>query len=275
MLKYIPIFILCLCLTNNSCFSDRYIVPSKHDYQEEILIQGASVLHSNKLNSVSIYQTCETIQKRRANFYFLLSNNTNSPLNFCVSNLKVTDQYGRPIKLMSKQELLDAKKSQRNWQIFASALCSGLEAINAQNAGRIDYQSHSQNTFNSNYSTYGSSGWSRGSMNEYSTSTTYGTVHCEALRQQALRDAENKAIHRNNSILGTYETWEYGLNHFYFDSTTIFPNTVYAANIQIEVPPHIEKDLQFLVFSFDIENDPHTFYFYCGKEEKKWYHFWY
>jgi hypothetical protein len=273
MLKFIFIILLSNYALCSYCFAERYIVPTKYDYQEEVLIQGASIIVSKKHNTVSMYQTSETIIDNKANFYFSVSNHTNKSINLFFSSLKITDQSGRQIKVVHKNELISNKKSKKNWEIFASALCCGLDSMNAQNAGRIDYQSHTNSNFNSNFNAHGSNGWVAGSVNGYSSSTTHGTIHCEALRQQALAQAQQNASYRNNLIEGSYASWEYGLNNFYFDSTTVFSDLTYSTNFQIEIPSDVEKELQYMMFSFEIENETHTFCFYCGEEVKKWYHF--
>lgn len=266
-------FHLYFCFSLDHCYADRYIVPTKYDYQEEVLIQGASIIVSNKNNTFSMYQTSEEIKDNRANFYFGFSNSTDRPITLYFSNLKVTDQWGRPIRVIHKNEHIDNKKSERNWRIFASALSAGLQSANAQNAGRIDYQTQSSGSFCSNSNSYGSTGWSRQSVNGYGNSYSQGTIHCEALRQQALRQVQEDASNRDHAIQNNYASWEHGLNNFYFDSTTVFPGTLYSANFQIEVPRHLEKELEYLVFTFEIENETHTFCFYCGERVKKWYEF--
>ena len=255
----------------NICFAERYIQPTKYDYQEEILIQGGSVIASNKINSVLMYQTSETINNRKGNFYFILSNQTDRPINFYISNFRVTDQWGRPIRIVRKKEIIAHKKSSKKWALFASAICTGLESANAQNAGIVNYQSHTNGNFNSNFNAYGSGGWVNGSVSGYNSSTTSGTVQIEALRQQAQRRVQRNAQQRNNTIQANYDDWEYRLYNFYFDSTTILPGNAYATNFQIDVHKNIEKNLQYLLFTYDMGGEEHTFCFYCGQEKKKWY----
>ncbi len=268
-MKYLLVLSL---LVFNVCFAERYIQPTKYDYQEEILIKGGAMIASNKTNSVLMYQTSETINNRKGNFYFMLSNQTDKLINFYVSNLRVTDQWGRPIRIVRKKEIIANKKNSKNLAIVASALCTGLESMNAQNAGNVAYQSHTNGNFNSNFNVYGSGGWVNGSVSGHNSSTTSGTVQIEALRQQAQRQVRQNAQQRNNTIEANYDDWEYRLNNFYFDSTTVFPGQAYAANFQIDVHKNIEKDLQYLLFKYDIGGEEHTFCFYCGREKKKWYH---
>jgi hypothetical protein len=269
MFRTFLIFVFSLCSFSNVCFGERYIISTKYDDQDEILVQGASIIVSNKINSIFMYQTSETIKNYRANFYFKFTNCENNPINLLFSNLKVTDQLGRPIKVMHKSELINDKKSEMNWKSIASALCTGLESMNAQNAGKVDYSSHTNSRSHSNFNAQSSRGWASGSANALSSSSTYGTIHNEAARQQALRQVQEDARYRNETIQNNYNSWEDGLNDFYFDSTTVFPDTSYAANFQIDLTKNVEKELTHLLFTFEIENELHTFCFYCGEEKKK------
>lgn len=255
------------------CLAERYIRPTKYDYQKEILVQGASVISSQKDESlVLMYQTSKTIKNNRGNFYFIINNKSCDALNFYFNNLKVTDQFGRYVKVVHKKELISNKNNKKNWQLFMSALATGAESTRAQDAGRIDYQSNTNVHYNSNVKVFGSNGWATGSSVGNANIATKGSIHCEALRQQAMRQVQADADYRNDIIQANYDFDEYKLNNFYFDSTTIFPDAEYASNFQIEVPCDIENELEYLLFKFEVGNDIHTFCFFCGKEVKKWYH---
>ena len=262
----LPLFMLCLFFASNG-FAERYIQPAKYDDQEEFFIKGAPFIVSDKINSVLMYQTCKTIKNRKGNFYFILSNKTDKPINFSASKLRVTDQWGRHIRIISKKEQIANKKRSRNWSLVASAICAGLDTMNAQNAGNVTYQSQTYETQRTHVNTRGSEGW----INTQSVSTTTGTAHIEGLRQQAQRQAFEDSAQRTHAISGEYESWEYRLDNFYFDTTTVFPGDEYAANFQIEMNKKVEKDLQYLLFTYYLDGEEHTFCFYCGKEKKKWW----
>ncbi len=230
MKKLICYKLLGLLLLVMDCHAGRYLEPCKFEGQEEVLHNGGSVLVSDKLNSAVLYQVSESIVDNVANFYFIVSNRSDKKFDFYFSNLKVEDQFGRKIRVVSKKELINDKKTSRNWQIFGSALCSGIEGMNASNAGRIDYATHTSSNVHSNFGVHSSNGWASGSANGYANSTTVGTVHCEALRQQAFQQAQYNADCRNSAIQNNYAQWEYGLSNFYFDSTTVFPSESYESN---------------------------------------------
>lgn len=272
-LKFIiPVVISFICFQN--CFADYYIQPTKYEDQEEILVQGASIILSKKENSsILMYQTSKTITDRIGNFYFALKNNGYEKINFYFQNLKISDQMGRHVRIIPKQEHLENKVSVKNSRLFASALCTTLASMNAQNAGKINYQSNTNTFYRSNINAYGSNGYLNGSSTGYINSSTNGTIHSEALRQQAFRQVTTDSIYRNQAIEANYETDIDNLHNFYFDSSTILPDTIYSANFQIEVPKEIEKELEYLLFTFEVENVTHTFCFYCGEKVKKWYHF--
>lgn len=254
-------FITVSFLFCNICFAERYIQSTKYENQEEIFIRGGSAIASDKINYVLMYKTSNTIINRKGNFYFELANRTEKPIHFYLSNLRVTDQWGRPVRIVSKNELIANKKSSKDWDLLASSLRKDRDTKDAQNAGNVSYQSQS------NCNMYGSGGCA----NEKYSSTA--TVHVEALSQLAKRQAQIDAQERNNIIQSNYEDWEYCLNNFYLETTTVFPGHSYAANFQIDMHKDIEKDLQYLLFTYDIGGEEHTFCFYCGREKKKWYRF--
>ena len=248
-------------------FKDLCIQPTKYDDQQEILIQGASILLSEKKSSiVQMYQTTETLKNRKANFYFIIYNKNNEPENFHYHNLKIIDQNERKIRVVHKNEILEAKKRKKNWSHLASALCTDLESVNAQNAGTIHYHSQSNASYKSNFNAYSSRGVLNGHSTTYGSITNNGTFYCEALRQKAMRQVNDDANYRSALIETNYSVEEFKVNNFYFDSTTIFPNTTYAANFQIDVPKNIKTDLEYIFFIFKVGKDTHTFCYFCGGE---------
>jgi hypothetical protein len=260
------IYLICFAYSF-SCFAESYVHPAKYDDQNEILVQGASILVSEKVNAVMMYPTDETLGTN-GNFYFALTNNTQQPINFYFYNLEVYDQCGRPIKVITQREQIDRKKSSANWNLFTSALCAGVETINAQDAGKIDYQTTTYENRNTNILAHSNKGFIHSSSNTAGTTVTTGTIQSEALRQQALRQIDMDAQIRNNQITAKYKNDEACLKDFYFDSTTVFPGMIFGANFQIEVPKKIEKELEYLFFHFDVGGEKHTFCYYCGDKKK-------
>lgn len=259
------LFSLLLLSTPFLGFADHCIYPAKYPDQKEVLVQGGIILISEKTNSASIYQTCEAIENRKANFYFEIFNKEERPINFYFQDLQVTDQNGRPIRIVPKQELIANKQSQANWKLFASTLCEGIDTLNAEEAGRIDYYSHSSTRHRSQRSVFGSEGWAQSNTHAATTTTTHGVVYSEALRRQAIREAQEDAHIRNTVILGDAAAWETNLRQNYFDSSTIAPDSIYGANIQIDIPRQIEKELEYLVFTVNVGEEAHSFCFYCSR----------
>lgn len=245
------------------CFANHYIQPTKGEGQEEILVQGASVLASNKQNSVLMYQTSEKLTKGKANFYFILENHSESPINFYFQNLQVTDQWGRPIQVVHRQKHLENKNSEKNWKLFASAVNTVVDSAEADKAGTVNYKSQTDSYSSTNVNVIGSDGWRRGQIFSGGHSSTRGKVECEALRRQAQREVWSDAQNRDHSIQTSYKRWEHGLSNYYFDSNTVFPNSSYAANFQIAVPKSLEKELEYLFFTYDVNGETHTFVYYC------------
>lgn len=267
-MKFKTLLFLSLMLSN-ICFSEKYIYPTKYEYQDEILIQGASVLLSKKTNSVLMFQTCASIHNRKANFYFEIINNTEKNINFYFSNLKVTDQCGRELIVVDKSQLIANKRREKNWKVLGSALCTGAEAMEAQKAGTINYQTSSNETYYSKFNVHGSNGCAHGSSVGVNSSITTGTFHCEALRQQALRQVDINSQYRSDAIQAEYHNHKQNLNNFYFDSNTLFPGKLYAANFQIDIPKNLEKSLQHLIFTYEVGGESHSFCFYCEDGKKR------
>jgi hypothetical protein len=189
-----------------------------------------------------------------------------------VSNLRISDQLGRPIRCIRKKELIADNESSRFWKQCGAGLCAGLQSVNAQSAGDINYKSQTHGNYNSNIKVIGSNGSANGSVSGYGSSTTSGTIHVEALRQQAQRQAAHDAAVMGNYIDTTHNAALFQLNNCYFDSTTIFPGKYYTADFRIEIPKDLEKELQYVIFTYDLGEETHTFCFYCGRVKKKWYH---
>lgn len=265
-------YILPLCFFYvNACYADRFIQATKYENQEEVFIQGCPVTVSNKINSALMYQTCETLKDRKASFYFSLSNKTDKPINFLFSDLYVTDQSGKPIKIIHKKEIIAIKESSRKWKLIGSALRTNTDSINANNNGTVQYHSQTNDRFSSNLNR--SENIAKSNIRTQNSSTTSGTIHVEALRQQALRNVQNDAKSRNEAIQANYDDWIYRLHNFYFDSTTIFPGSTYSANFHIDIDKNIEEKLQYLIFTYHIGEEEHKFCFYCGKKKTEWYQF--
>ena len=140
MLNQSMLFKLLLILLPFQAFClDRFMIPVKNGNQKEIFIQGGMAYLSEERNSVLFYQTTECLKNGNANFYFVISNNTGDYLNFLTHNLRVTDQFGRPVRIIPKEEHLSRLQTSANWKSFFNFAIGGLDLILSQDAGRVDY----------------------------------------------------------------------------------------------------------------------------------------
>lgn len=269
----IKYFLAISLVSFSACFSERYIKSTKYDYQEEIMVKGLSVIASQKINFVKMCQISETIDDQMGDFSFNITNCSEKPITLYVKNLKVSDQKGRQIRCITKKELLEANESSRFWRMFGCAVGAGLQSVNAQSAGNIDYQSNTCGSYNSNVRVVGSNGCASGTISGHGSSSTSGTVHVEALRQQAQRQVAQDTAANCNFIDATHNGVSARLKYNYFDSNTIFPGTSYSAIFRIKMSSDIEDELKYLKFTYDLGEEKHTFCFDCGKKVKKWYHF--
>jgi len=265
MSKIIKMIAACylMLLTANTCFANHDIFPVKMDGQDEIFINGGVVIRSEKQFSMELYQTRSEIKNGKANFYFAVANNTNRLVNIHFNDLMVTDQLGNPLRVVTKNELLNSKKNCASWKHFFSAICTFADSCQADKAGDINYNETSCSSYNSRASRCGLGRVSCVNSNTSAISSTSGQLHCEALRQQAQRQVYEDASLRTSLIEQEYIDGEYAVKNFYFDSNTVFPNTIYGANFYVDVPRQLERGIQYIFVNFYIENELHTFCFMC------------
>jgi len=264
---------LLLLICSQSIFAERYVQPTFYAGQKEILDQGGSIILSNKENSVLMYQTCGTIKYRRGNFMLAIFNETDEPVNFHFHDLKVTDQWGRPVRVVPKRELIKDKKRKRDGELFFLGIESVQDAVDSKKAGVVRRASHTQYREKERFRSRGTNGWVDETFDRNGASRTHETLYSEALRRQELREARRDKAIRSHEVETEYRRWKEGLTNFYFDSTTLFPGERYQANFQIEIPSRVEKDLQYLIFTFNVGGEEHAFSYFCGIEKKKWYRF--
>jgi hypothetical protein len=253
----------------STCFAGICkIFPIKMGEQNELLIQGQTLLVSGKHNPVVMCHTEDIMKNGQGTFYFACANNENFPINLYFQNLSVTDQWGRPIKVIKKEELIAKKRTKTRWKKFASALCTGLEACNAQSAGDINYRSSTNNVYHINGKSNGSNGRVNSSGNIIGSSSTEGIIHCEALSRQAMRQVRIDSQARMALIEGECQDYEFIIKNSYFDSNTLFPNALYESFFEIDVPRQVEKQLEYIYVTVDFGKERHSFCFYCAKPKR-------
>lgn len=262
-------FILTICFICSVGFGSSYsIFPCKMEGQNELLMQGEKLIISRKQHGVLLYQTDRILKNGDCRFYLACSNNSDTPLNLYFQNLSVTDQWGRPIRVVRKEELIAKKKTKTRWKRFASALCTGLESYNAQSAGDISFKTNTIDNYYLNGSSMGSNGWVNTYGNIYGSSSTNGTIHCEALKRQAMQQVNLQSQARSAMIEDEYQDYEFAIKNNYFDSNTLFPNDLNERIFQISVPKNIENQLEYIFVNLDISGERHTFCFYCANNSK-------
>ncbi len=203
-----------------------------------------------------------------AGFILRVQITVESRLIFIFKNLSVTDQWGRPIRVLKKEEMIAKKKTKARWKQFASALCTGLQSYNAQSAGDIKFHSNTTDNyyFNGRSSVLG--GWVNSSGNIYGSSSTSGTIQCEALKRQAMQEVNMQGQLRSAMIEEECKEYESTMKSCYFDSNTLFPNVLHESIFQIAVPRNIENQLEYLFINLDVGGERHTFCFYCANQSR-------
>ena len=213
MFRFLTLIAVGIFCGSVNCFASEYkITPMKMEMQNELLIQGNTLLVSGQHNPVILCQTEKTVKDDFGTFYVACANNESYPINLYFQNLTVTDQLGRPIRVVPKEELISKKKTKTYWKQFASALCNGLESCNAQKAGDITFQSNSRENFYFNKRSVGTSGWVNSNGNIYGSTSTNGTIHCEALKRQAMNEVNLNGQMRAAKIEGEYKNYEVAVN---------------------------------------------------------------
>jgi hypothetical protein len=221
-----------------------------------------------------MYKVSPKVIGNCANLYFSVENRGAIPVNLYFSDVVVTDQDGRFVRILPKEELIDNKRSQASWSHFGTSFRYLLDSVEADEAGRTDHYSTTHDHYVHNTKKSGPKGKKERVETGCDRSTTYGVSYSQYERQMAQRQVEFDRQARHCNIDHQLADWEYGLNNFYFDSNTIFPGKEYGANFQIAIPPFVEDHIQYLVFHFNVGGEEHTFNFYCGyKEKKRWYQF--
>jgi hypothetical protein len=239
-------------LSSLTCFAATRFVPVKMDAQNDYLRQGQVTMISEKNNHIALAQRDIVVRNGKAAFNMSCSNLEGSPTNLYFQNLSVTDQWGRPIRVVRREELIAKKRSQKGWAKFFSALGTGIEASSAERAGDITVQSNTCDVYNDSKGDRGSS-----------ASSTTETIRVEALRREALREVEIQGQIRSDMIESEYQNYKCAMQHNYFDSNTLLPQSVYNSVFQIDISPKIEKQLEHLFVNVDFGGERHTFCFYC------------
>src|ERR1700722_1167717 len=262
-MRYFLLFSITLTLLNINCFPIQRIIPLKYPDQKEILSQGEVILFSQKQNHLIICSKDGVIKKGRGTIFFALQNTSFNPLNLYFHNINISDQYGRKIYIIPKKVLLSEEQTKANWKIFASALATACETVGAQDAGTINYRTNTYSDYSINTRTTGYNGGYNLNGNISGSTFTSGSIHCEALRQQAMDRVNVNSYLRLNQIDQELTETTIGMNNFYFDSNTLFSGDVYETRFQFEIPRKIEKELRNIFISFDLGNERHTFCFRC------------
>lgn len=237
---------------------DRWLEPVKFQDQQDFYIQGGlGILSQKNCNSILFYQTNEYLCEGKANFYFVFNNDTDGYVNFLIHNVRVTDQFGRPVRIVPMHEHLDRIRSSANLKTFFNIALGGLNLFCAHDAGRVDYCTSGHRDV------HGFS-HSRGRYGHHERFYEQGTYHSRALQRAAERESILMTAFLERGIQDEYQLKKFKYENFYLSSNTVPPHSVYSANFQVEVPKFMQVDLQYLYFTFDAGGEKHTFATFCG-----------
>lgn len=235
---------------------DRLLEPIRFADQQEFYIKGGMGILSQKKSSVIFYSTTD-LMHGKANLYFVISNDSNNFINFLASNVQVTDQFGRPVRVVPVEEHLHRLRSEANMKTFFNIALGSLEVIGAAaGGGRVDYHKHGH-THAHGFKNF----------QPYSHNETYfetGTYYSRTLQRAAEREAMLATCFRGQMIHDELDARRFRYENFYLSSNTIEPNSVYSANFHIEVPKFMLCDLQYLYFTFNVGGEAHRFAMYTG-----------
>ena len=235
---------------------DRYLQPVKFLDQQEFYIQGGMGILSQKRNSIIFYPTNECLMNGKANFYFVFSNDSDRYENILVQNVRVTDQFGRSVRLIPVEEHLDRLRTSANWKTFFNFAIGAVDLFSTQNAGYVDYRKSNHRHVHGHIG--------RTPYGHHEHSYEEGAYYSRALQRAAEREAILSTTFRERGIHDEYQMRKFRYENFYLSSNTVPPRGVYSANFQVDVPKFMEVDLQYLYFTFDVGGEMHTFAMYCG-----------
>jgi len=258
--------LLCVMLfISGACFGDRQLQLAKYDGQEELYEKGGLMLFSSKQNDILFYQTSSTLKYNKANFYFSFTNCGDKPVNINENSLTVTDQFGRRIRVVPKSELVKTKQKAHSWAMFSANLSELANTMEASKAGDTTVHTHAHGQAVTDSAKY-----KRGKLKTSEhTNTTYTDcsstyIRSEAERQRALTETRQEAALRRLAINNEMNQFENKMDDNYFAAQTVYPEEAFSANLQIDVPKEIEKDLQYIYFYFNVDGEQHIFAVYAG-----------
>ncbi len=133
-MKNIVLAILCICSTG---FAATYkMVPYKTDGIGDFLIEGEAHLFSQRRHYVILHNPEEPLLKKgRGDLKLTYANNSHQPVNVYYENLRVTDQWGRPIPVVKKEAILKKETNSQAWGDLFSGLSDSIDFQNARKEG--------------------------------------------------------------------------------------------------------------------------------------------
>lgn len=220
-----------------------HIIPSKSNrHQEEYFFQGHKSIVSSKKNCLSMTCRKDSLYGRKGCFCFSILNNGTQPVNIYPHNLKVYDQDGRAIQIISLEKQLKTADSDHRWNGLLADISSLFEMWSAQDAGKTYKRGTS----------YGPNG----------VTVFEGQSNNEYQRRQACDQVAKESVMTRDSLNGYHELVKTGLKKHYFQTVTVFPGKIHSANLEIKLPRALMKRLRYLVFEYDVCQEKHLFYFH-------------
>ncbi len=245
-----------LALTSFADAYTMYLLPSKQPGTEIVFRKGEPYLRSKKNVQITVAQLDHVLRKDRASFSFSMMNTTGNPITMMPHNLRVTDQYGRRIRVVSKSELVRNAENRAWWKRAVSGALLVLDHVNAEENAKsrsrlkaVETQTEMRPCGETTFS-HRVIEAKEDSYDRYAAWRGHQAANDDAARREALISREQ----RRKTV---------GYLDYYLDANTIFPGETYAANFQIALPPQIKRQLDVLLISFDVAGEEHTFCFSC------------
>jgi hypothetical protein len=240
--------------------------------------KGGMVLTNQKTHKISMFNT-NSKMSQCCNFYVRLTNQSDHPAFFDTRLIRITDQMGRPIQLVTKDEVLVllerqyyekrnemdywyGREKERLNKEMDETLAERILLDRETTPGR--YAVEIQKTVS-------------GHVVPGSRTDEITIRHVEERMRLELKEKIQKNLKKDRELreemLRLPVIYQQKLEvvrkrnlidvenaeRNYLQSATILPGETYANNFQIKVPQHWVKDLQHIYFVYDLDSEGYTF----------------
>lgn len=238
---------------------------------EEFYVNDGLILTSSRNHEISMYNTLPDVTDT-CNFFVVIRNR--SPFNetFFIDHLRVTDQDGYRIPIVSKKRLKKKINRREGFEGFFQGLGHFLEADSVlRDAGRIDYHEVQTSHHQGDYDLRTPGFYAKERIREKDTTVTHGHSYNPSLRRHEIREMAEQQAFDDWALEQKYAEKRMGVDENYLANHTLAPGENFARHFQIRIPKELRDDLETIHFTYDFGGEKHTFvYAVKPKRGKYW-----